>query len=482
MTEIILKHDRIISFYNKHRTIDPETINVFFCDMMEKMLEKIDVSLNSNLAAQLIDNMKSLQNEMSHIKENMNKTNNDMITQFSLKLSELKKENMEDMKMILTNNTADKVAPLLQNHTVSLIDKTTILINDLIPKNQEVLLREVNFIMKTMQNSIMEETKKLTTNTIDNNSLNLFFSQFDQKFSQSQATLNNLFIMTESKIDNKITEVRDISLKNKKAEETLQEDVSRVLKKMENSSLKGKLSENLLFNVLVTLFPNGQITSVGTQKETGDIILERKGKSKILIENKNYSSNVNQDEVKKFIRDIELQKCCGLFISQNTGIASKNNFEINLHNGNVLLYLHEANNDPEKIRIAIDIIDNFKLKFDELNSEKQIDGELISKEILDEINKEYQELIIQKLSIVKTIKDNADKLIKQFETIKFPSLEKYLSTRYAFSTGVSFICKHCDFIAKNQQSLSAHLRGCKSKDKEIIEIPKNEIITNMKHS
>jgi hypothetical protein len=81
----------------------------------------------------------------------VNKTNQDMITQFSLKLSELKKENIEDMKMILTNNTMDKVAPLLQNYTTSVIDKTNILINDLLPKNQDVLLKEVNSIIKNMQ-------------------------------------------------------------------------------------------------------------------------------------------------------------------------------------------------------------------------------------------------------------------------------------------------------------------------------------------
>jgi hypothetical protein len=322
-----------------------ETINIFFCDMMEKMMEKMDTSLNTNLASQLIENMKVLQQEINTIKENVNKTNQDMITQFSLKLSELKKENIEDMKMILTNNTMDKVAPLLQNYTTSVIDKTNILINDLLPKNQDVLLKEVNSIIKNMQNSLTEETKKLSNNnTIDKNTLEQFISQFDQKFSQSilqsQTTINNLFSTTESRLDKKITEVRDLSLKTHNSEETLQADLSRVLKKMENSSIKGKISENILYNILVSLYPTGEITSVGTQKETGDIILERKGKPKILIENKNYSCNVNQEEVKKFIRDTETQNCCGLFLSQNTGISLKNNFEINLQNGHVLLYVH----------------------------------------------------------------------------------------------------------------------------------------------
>jgi len=38
-------------------------------------------------------------------------------------------------------------------------------------------------------------------------------------------------------------------------------------------------------------------------------------------------------------------------------------------------------------------------------------------------------------------------------------LENYLSTRYTFSVG-KMVCEYCNFIAKNQQALSAHHRGC----------------------
>jgi hypothetical protein len=39
------------------------------------------------------------------------------------------------------------------------------------------------------------------------------------------------------------------------------------------------------------------------------------------------------------------------------------------------------------------------------------------------------------------------------------NLENYLSTRYTFSVG-KMVCEYCNFIAKNQQALSAHQRGC----------------------
>jgi hypothetical protein len=53
--------------------------------------------------------------------------------------------------------------------------------------------------------------------------------------------------------------------------------------------------------------------------------------------------------------------------------------------------------------------------------------------------------------------------IKQVEDLEFPSLEKVLSTRYAFSSS-KYVCEFCDFVGKNQQAMSAHKRGCKLKN------------------
>ena len=39
----------------------------------------------------------------------------------------------------------------------------------------------------------------------------------------------------------------------------------------------------------------------------------------------------SQSEVKKFIHDTEKNDCCGLFLSQNYGIANKENFQIDLN-------------------------------------------------------------------------------------------------------------------------------------------------------
>jgi hypothetical protein len=305
--------------------------------------------------------------------------------------------------------------------------------------------------------------------------------QLSQKTNSSDNSLTRELSSTEQRLDARISEVRNncdgiktLITSHNSDTTSLNDAVLNVLKKMENSSEKGKISENILVNILQPLYPCSQINHVGQQKETGDVILIRNNRPKILIENKNWNRNVTQDEVKKFIHDVEAQNCCGLFLSQNCGIANKDNFEINIHDSNVLLYIHTVNNDPEKIKVAIDIIDYFKSQLDDLENTSETDT--IPKEKLDAINVQFQAFAQSKLSLIKLAKDFNQKLIKQVDELKIPSLEEFLSTKYASSAN-KVVCDYCERGFKNKASLASHLKGCgEKKAKEngaptIIQIP-----------
>lgn len=146
-------------------------------------------------------------------------------------------------------------------------------------------------------------------------------------------------------------------------------------------------------------------------------------------------------------------------MSQNGKITTKENFEINVHNGNVLVYVHDVNNDPDKIKLAIDIVDHLKCKLDDMCDGNLTESDTIPKETLDYINLEYQNFITSKTALTKLAKEFNKKLLKQIDDIKLPSLEDYLSSKYSFSSS-KFVCEYCNFVGKNQQSKSAHLRGC----------------------
>jgi len=369
-------------------------------------IEHLDKMFNS-MSGEM--NASTVSNALEHLQQSFISLSN--------KVNESKDKISEDMKMIISTNNSERIEPLIR------------------------------------------EQFKLAQATSPDNSLTRELSS------------------TEQRIDARISEVRtncdnirSLITSQNSTTSSLNESVLTVLRKMENSSEKGKFSENILLNILQPLFPCSQIDHVGQQKETGDIILTRNNRPKILIENKNWNRNVTQDEVKKFIHDIETQNCCGLFLSQNCGIANKDNFEINIHDGNILLYVHSVNNDPEKIKVAIDIIDHFKNLIDDL--EDNTASDTIPKEKLDAINAQFQVFAQSKLSLIKLAKDFNQKFIKQIDELKIPSLEEYLSTKYATSS-TKVVCEYCERGFKNKASLASHLKGCaikKAKDETVITV------------
>jgi len=463
---LAVKNKDIWEFYDKHKNLNFEEMNLILIDILAQLFESTNPSLNTNIAAQLIDNMKTLQNQVSNVTDMFSKSQNDMSTHFSLKFMEFKKEYIDDMKMILSNNATDRVGPMIKEYNDALLDKTRIMVSDLIPKGQASFTKEIENIIKSLNSSITQDTNLLLKSSINKDTLDSFVTSLEDKFSKtilgSQNIFNSLVTSSENRLESKLTEIRDISKSNNSSQSFLQNNINDLLKKMENSSSKGKISENILFNILLSIYPTAQIESVGTTKETGDIMLIRKDKPTILFENKNYEKNVLQDEVKKFLRDVELQNCSGIMLAQHYGITNKENFEIEMNNNNVLVYLHKVEYDADKIKAAVDIIDHFKATVDDTG--RSI-GETLSidKDALDDINKDYQMFVANKLSHIKTIKDCNQKLISQVEEFKMPNLEQYLSKLYASSSSKNDICEYCGYAAKNTRALVAHYRGCSQK-------------------
>jgi hypothetical protein len=235
-----------------------------------------------------------------------------------------------------------------------------------------------------------------------------------------------------------------------------------MLKKFEKGIGKGSVSEHITYNILLSLYPCAQIDHVGETKEMGDIILIRNGKPKILIENKDHDScNVPKLDVEKFIRDCDIQKCCGIMLAQNRGIANKRNFEIQINNGNVLLYVHEVNFDVDKIKTSIEIVEQFKFKLDEINVNND-NSYVIEINTLEEINNEFNSYILQKHALLKLIRDFNEKMSSSVNALKMPCIEKFLSSNFATSSAQGDkICTYCEkYIPK---SMSSHHRYCTSK-------------------
>jgi hypothetical protein len=220
---------------------------------------------------------------------------------------------------------------------------------------------------------------------------------------------------------------------------------------------------------LTALYPSAEVLATGSAKATGDFVLRRANdKAPILFENKDYDENVPKDEVAKFIRDVDAQGMSGIFLSHRSGIVHKQNFQIDLNQGHVLVYVQHCGYDADKVRIAVDIVDHFLAKMGDLTGND--DGgetDVISREILDSINVEYQKFVVQREGLVTVVKDFQKKMTAQIDELQMPSLDRFLEPKFAAAQRArTFVCDLCNaYTAASKQSLSAHKRGCKAKIK-----------------
>ena len=83
--------------------------------------------------------------------------------------------------------------------------------------------------------------------------------------------------------------------------------------------------------ILNQLYPTSEVSRVPRHDSTAHnvmsnlYIVKRENFSKILIESKTVTTNIEVDDVSSFGEEVEHYNCNGIFLSQNSGISSKPN-------------------------------------------------------------------------------------------------------------------------------------------------------------
>ena len=209
---------------------------------------------------------------------------------------------------------------------------------------------------------------------------------------------------------------------------------------------------------------------------SGDFILQERElkKKSILFENKHYTSNVNNEEVAKFLRDVKEQKCNGIMLSQTSGIVNKQQFQVDIVDSLIVVYVLNCEYDPDKIKVAVDIIDTISSCIGEyISDDENEDNTIISNEIVKKINDEYSKLSLKKIALIENLKlftkEMTKKLTEQIEDIKFPALNDFLSNKfgnYNVSTSSEnnpLECKYCNRTWISKNALASHMKGCVKK-------------------
>ena len=134
---------------------------------------------------------------------------------------------------------------------------------------------------------------------------------------------------------------------------TLIENISG---KSKTSSIKGRIAENFLENVIKDLFPSYSLDVTAQTGHEADMVLY-KDSLKILIESKNYSNVVPTKEITKFKLDLKRMNIKhGLFVSFSSKITGRQNIEIEHYDDTVILYLSCIEFDREIINMALTLL------------------------------------------------------------------------------------------------------------------------------
>ena len=480
---ITITDETIVSFYKTNTNLDIVSMNHIFIEILKNLSTNLSSTINSTINSKILSMVTDIHSNLSSIKS-------DII----IKLHESKKEYIEDIKTILSNNSLtnnEKLNALIEKNNDNLITKTTLIVNDVIPKSQDKNYIQIENCIKSFCSTITQDTTRLLelSNKDDTQIKNIVENidkQFNNMISTIQQPIFSFIQSSEERTNSGIQQVKEHLSMQQINQQKLTTELNDFLNKYKNnSSSKGNVSEAELYYIIQSVMPSDEIIKVGTDTATCDFKVNRidKNRPTILFENKDYTRSVSTEEIKKFERDLQLQKNHGIFVSQKSPITFKQNFQIDIINGLIHIYIPNAEYDADKIKIAVDIIDNLSLKLQNISNTKENEYS-ISKEDMDDIIDEYRIFVSQKLQMIETIKNINKQLLDKMEEIQLPKLKKIFIKLGNIENDNEYKCIFCNiWSGKNKASLGAHVRNCKSNPKNnettLMETINQDVIENV---
>lgn len=418
--QIIITDPTIIAYYEENENIDIVTMNHIFIDILKTLSTNLSETINSTINSKVL-------NLVTEINSNLATTKHDLM----MKLLESKREYIEDIKTIVNTSTLsnnEKINAIIEKNNDSLLSKTT-------QKLMEINSKDAEKMMTSIQQPI--------------------FSYIN---SSEERTNTNLAQLKDSVSHQNVTQSK-LSL-----------DINDFLGKYKNNSqFKGAVAETDLYYMLQSIMPTDEIIKVSGSTATCDFKVNRQNKQKscILFESKDYTQSVPSDEVSKFERDVQMQKHHGIMVSQRSPITYKNPFQIDIINGLIHIYIPSADYNTEKVKIAIDIIDNLDMRLKHLENVSDDGFTKLSKIDSDDIAEEYRQFGFQKSQMLDTIKSINKQLVDKLDEIQLPKIKQFLVKTGNIENDNGFKCTFCRWSGKNKASLGAHVRNCKSNPKNV---------------
>lgn len=242
------------------------------------------------------------------------------------------------------------------------------------------------------------------------------------------------------------------SLDNNIKLQSIEQNVYQLQKNFSSSSSKkGQVTENILFNNLIHLFPDSEVTNTSHISNSGDIQIKKSNKPNILIDSKNFNNNVPKIDLDKFYVDLKTNNCSGILCNSNAGIANRDHFQIDIQDNNIYVFISNHQYDNTLFKLAVKIIYHIH----DVIKDNKNDTIEINRELFQRLKIEYNYFLSTFQQHLSSIKTN----IMSLEKLAFVQLDHFFKRTNLTNEIKPFICQLCGTGFNSDKTLKAHLKS-----------------------
>lgn len=207
-----------------------------------------------------------------------------------------------------------------------------------------------------------------------------------------------------------------------------------------------ELFPDLLEN-LYKLFPDYLINNLGTH-----FAMTHHSSPTLFIQQKHYNFNIPPADSNEFINLCKNNDVSGILCSQNSGIANHPDLSFDIFDNNIIVFVHNLNGNPLKIKYAHKIIECLSDYIDSLEQPTEL---CIDPTQFENIKKDYESLIFNIQKLEKQLKDCS----RTVSDLHFDSIQNLLQTKSSVHPSLHrrHICVDCKKSYKNKSSLNRHI-------------------------
>ena len=455
-----ITNPKIVSFYQSNLHIDFENVNLLLIDILNNTSNPCPITIDHVQSVILYPDEQKIK-ELETFMSNMREVIRRLIQSISNKYVIAKSEYIREFKSVSSSENESR--ELFEHANQTFFENVCSLLSVVFRVRFSNIAEKVKVMLNQFNRILTANTEQIFSKSEPTRNLEEYIQNFESNSSHMIQAIIQLFSDCLTLYETRVKQVADSIKKRDDPTFTvyykLIYELNDILHQLPALNEDAEISfEHLLSQTFTT-------ASISREDDkSNEYMLMREDKPSIYIETHDIRDrNIGLNDVKQFLKRTVEKNTNSILISHHTGITSKPNFHIEINNNIVVVYLHKLSYSSETLQIATDMIDALSCKLTDFCSLSE-NKYSIPKDILDNVNREYQQFIVQKETIMTGLKEQQKRLLSQLDDLRFSSLDKYLSTRYSSCKKQGYNCDMCNnFNVGTLKGLAAHKRGCARK-------------------